>query len=131
MPKTLQLTVTLPGSPDELFDAYTDQKLHGAWVGSPMFVATSPGGEFRAFNDQVSGRILHTAPKRMIVQTWRSMGWKPGDGDSVLIITLTAVGSETQLDLVQVGIPDDDFDNVEKGWESYYWKPWRERRAAA
>lgn len=131
MAKTLQLSVDLPGTPGELFDTYTDRDRHSALVGSAVFVATSPMGEFRAFDDQILGRILFTAPKRLIVQTWRSIKWKPGDLESVLTLTFTAQDSGTRLDLVQVGIPDDDFAEVESGWETYYFKPWREGRAAA
>ncbi len=67
----------------------------------------------------------------MIVQTWRSMGWKPGELDSILVLTLTAEPGGMRVDLTHVGVPDDDAENVANGWENSYFKPWREARAAA
>jgi hypothetical protein len=30
-----------------------------------------------------------------------------------------------RIDLVHIGVPDHDHDGVVKGWQSYYWRPWR------
>ena len=30
-----------------------------------------------------------------------------------------------QIDLVHVNVADHDFEDVSKGWEKYYWAPWR------
>ena len=72
MPKLVQQSVTLPAPLERLYDMYLDPSLHAEFTGAPMTIGSAPGAEFRAFGDMLSGRMLHTAPKRMIVQTWRA-----------------------------------------------------------
>jgi len=125
MPKSLQQTVRLPASPDELFDSYLDPKRHAALTGKPVQIAAAPGSEVRAFDGMLSGRIVAVVPKRLIVQTWRSGTWSPQDADSVLVLSFSGDRAYGQIDLVHVNIPDRDFDDVDAGWEKFYWAPWR------
>ena len=69
--------------------------------------------------------MLHTVHKHLIVQTWRSKDWKPEDIDSVLILTFWPSKQAGRIDLVHVNVPEHDVDGVTKGWEKYYWTPWR------
>ena len=86
MSRTIQLAASLPATPDRLFDMYLDPVEHAAFTGSPVTISPHPGAPFHAFNDVLSGTILHTVPKRLIVQTWRSPHWGPTDLDSILIL---------------------------------------------
>ncbi len=71
MPKTIQQSVTLPPA-KSLYDMYQDPKIHGAFTGSLVVIDPKAGAEFRAFDDMISGRVLYTLPKRLIVQSWRA-----------------------------------------------------------
>lgn len=125
MPKTIQQTVRLPAAADELFDMYLDAERHGAITGAPVSIRPESGSDFRAFNAMLSGRMLLTVPKRLIVQTWRSSQWKPEDVDSILILTFSADLGGGRIDLVHVNVADHDYDGVSEGWGKYYWTPWR------
>ncbi len=125
MPKTVQQSVTLPASSDELFDMYLDAAQHAAITGAPVTIGREPGSPFRAFNDALSGTVLHVTPKRFLVQLWRSTQWKPADVDSTLVLTFTSTGAHGRIDLVHVNVADHDYDGVNEGWEKYYWTPWR------
>ena len=125
MPRSLQQTVRLPASPDELFDSYLDPRRHAAITGQPVRIAAAPGSEFLAFDGMLSGRIVAVVPKRLIVQTWRARHWGPGDADSILVLSFSGDRAYGQIDLVHVNVADHDFDDVSKGWETYYWSPWR------
>ena len=62
----------------------------------------------------------------MIVQSWRSSGWRKRDVDSTLVLTFTPRGRwAARIDLVHVNVADQDFKGVSKGWPNSYWKPWR------
>ncbi len=37
----------------------------------------------------------------------------------------TTIGDEGQIDLVHLDVPQQDYDGVAKGWEKFYWQPWR------
>ena len=126
MPKTIQQSVTLPAPAERLFAMYLDPKIHEAFTGAPVTISSDPGSEFRAFNGMLSGRMLYTVPKRMIVQSWRASHWKPEDVDSILTLTFWPEGDAGRIELVHANVADHDFQGVTEGWENYYWKPWRE-----
>lgn len=125
MPRTIQIAAQLPESPDRLFDMYLDPVIHAAFTGAPVTIAPNVGAEFRAFDGALSGRILHLAPKRLIVQAWRAEHWNLEDLDSTLVLTFWPDEGGARIELVHVNVADHDFAGVSEGWEKYYWTPWR------
>jgi activator of HSP90 ATPase len=125
MPKTLMLAASLPATPDTLYDMYLDPRVHGAFTGAPVTIEARPGAPFRAFNGSLSGTILHCEPKRLIVQTWRSIHFADDDIDSVLVLSFWPEDRGARIELVQINVADRDFAGVNQGWERYYWSPWR------
>jgi uncharacterized protein YndB with AHSA1/START domain len=73
----------------------------------------------------LSGKILHIEPKRLIVQTWRSVNWPATAIDSVLTLTFWSEKDGARIELVHINVADEDFAGVSHGWEKYYWMPWR------
>jgi activator of HSP90 ATPase len=104
---------------------YLDPRRHAAITGAPVRISARPGTAFRAFNGALSGRMLHTRPGRMIVQTWRSTGFGAKDIDSTLILTFWPRGKSGRIQLVHVNVADRDVRGVTEGWKAYYWRPWR------
>ena len=125
MPKTIQQSVTLPARATELYRMYLDPTRHAAITGAPVRIGARPGSAFRAFNGALSGTVLVTRPRRMIVQTWRSTGFGAKDIDSTLILTFWPRGRSGRVQLVHVNVADRDVRSVTKGWKTYYWTPWR------
>ena len=126
MPKTIHQSVTLPAPAETLYDMYLDPEVHGAITGYPVTISHEPGTAFQAFDNMLSGTLLFTVPNRMVVHTWRGNHWKPEDLDSLLILTFWPEGKNGRIDLVHVNVADHDYEEVNTGWEKYYWKPWRE-----
>jgi activator of HSP90 ATPase len=125
MRNVIRQSVVLPAPAEQLFQMYLDPHTHGAIAGAPVTIAGEPGSEFRAFEGKLSGQILSVTRPTLIVQYWRSVAFKPEDPDSTLILCFTAQGNEGRIDLLHLDVPDQDYDGVNKGWESYYWTPWR------
>jgi activator of HSP90 ATPase len=125
MPKNVILAASLPAPADRLFDMYLDPQAHSAFTGAPVLIGPTPGTPFRAFDGQLIGTMLHVAPKRLIVQTWRSASWPADAIDSILTLTFCPVRDTTRIELTQINVHDDDFAGVSQGWEKYYWAPWR------
>ena len=125
MPKTIEQTVVLPAPPDQLFDMYLDAREHSAITGGEVTIAPEPGSEFSAFNGMLSGRMLVVVPKRMIVQTWRSIHFSPDDLDSILVLTFYEAATGGRIELVHVNVADGDAEHVNEGWGKFYWAPWR------
>jgi len=125
MPKNLILAASLPARPEQLFDMYLDSIAHAAFTGHPVMIEPRPGAPFLAFDGKLAGTILHVEPKRLIVQTWRSINWSDDDINSVLVLTFWPEDNGARIELAHINVADRDFAGVSHGWEKYYWTPWR------
>jgi len=125
MRNVIRQSVVLPAPAEQLFQMYLDPQTHGAITGAPVTIAEETGSDFSAFEGKLSGQIVAVTRPRLIVQSWRSVAFKPEDPDSTLMLCFTPQGNEGRIDLVHLDVPDQDYDGVNKGWESYYWTPWR------
>jgi len=125
MSRNVIIAASLPATPDKLFDMYLDAEAHAAFTGFPVTIAARAGAPFRAFNDMLSGTIIHVAPKRLIVQTWRSVNWPATAIDSILTLSFWPEKDGARIEIVHVNVPEEDFAGVSEGWEKYYWTPWR------
>lgn len=127
MPRTILLTASFPAAPDRLFDMYLDAKSHSAFTGMPVTIEPRAGGAFSAFEGKIWGEIIHIEPKRLIVQTWRSLNWPTAQTlDSILVLSFWPEKEGGRVELVQANVPDEDFAGVSQGWTKFYWNPWRE-----
>jgi activator of HSP90 ATPase len=126
MAKNLLTAASLPATAEKLFDMYLDAAAHAAFTGFPVTIEPRPGAPFRAFDGKIFGTILHIEPRKLIVQTWRSVNWTGGDVDSILVLSFWPAEEGARIELAQINVSDRDFAGVSHGWEKYYWTPWRE-----
>ena len=161
---TIQQTIEFPGvTPEAVYSAYMSARDHSAMTGFPasFYRATSKqevetgeeGDEFRGFGVTgkdgklqylIGGRILHLVPNREIVMTWHATLWgehaKSGEAaapDCILVLTLKPSYGGTELQLVQVDIPEypgldaqgaagtyaSETSAVNTNWYFRYWAP--------
>jgi activator of HSP90 ATPase len=125
MTKAIQQTVRFAATPEKLFEMYLDSQKHSAATGGKAKLSRKVGGQFTAWNKQLRGKNLLIVPNRLIVQSWRSTPFRPGDLDSILILQFSKVRGGGRVDLVHVNVPQHDHKSVTKGWPKYYWKPWK------
>lgn len=105
---------------------YLDAKHHGGFTGGPVIIGDQPGSEFRAFNGALTGTMLAVVKPTLIVQSWRSVAFRPENPDSTLILSFTQQGREGRIDLIHLDVPEHDYQGVQEGWEKHYWGPWRQ-----
>ena len=134
MPKTLQQKVSFRASPGALFDIYLNSRKHTAATGATAKMSRSVGGRFMAHAGHLRGRNLAIIPKRLIVQSWRGSNWKTGDLDSILVLVFSAARGGARVSMVHANVPDAHAASINRGWVTYYWRPWtaylrRESRA--
>jgi hypothetical protein len=131
MRKVIQQSIVLPAALDELFSAYLDPAIHAAITGSPVEIGAKPGDGFSAFNGQLCGTMLAAIRPRLIIQSWRSVMFKPDDADSTLILQFSPAENDVsgraqgRIDLVHLDVPDHDYQGVTEGWPKFYWMPWK------
>jgi activator of HSP90 ATPase len=138
MATTFTQSLLFNASPAVVYSLYADQKLHAAATGSAATIKAKAGIPFTAWDGYISGVTLHAEKDRMIVQTWRTTDWPSEAPDSVFILLFLPAsvpeGQGTRLLVTHANVPDDQADELKKGWSEYYWKPWKawiKRSAAA
>ena len=124
MAKNIVQAVTFPVSPQTLYRMFLSSKEHSAACGGEARIAPRVGGKFTAWGGALWGRTLLLKPGKLIVQSWRSTGFKPGDSDSILILNFSGDAKRGRITMVHANLPESDAKGVTKGWPMYYWKPW-------
>ena len=125
MKRVIEQVASFPNvTPADLYELFMDSTKHSAATGMPAKVRRKVGGKWSAFGGMILGKTLALVPNRMIVQAWRSSAFKPGDADSVLVLTFSGDAKRGKISLVHVNVPDHDARGVKQGWPAYYWKPW-------
>ena len=125
MPKTIHQNVTFRVSPDALFDTYLNSSKHSVATAAKAVMSRRVGGTFSAHAGHLRGRNLAIVPKRLIVQSWRASNWKKGDLDSTLVLVFIRVPGGGRISMTHVNVPDVNAASIKRGWDEYYWKPWK------
>ena len=119
----LILSVVLPVKAESLYDAWLDSREHSAFTGSPAEIDPTAGGNYTAWDGYISGRTIELEPYRRIVQSWRTTGFPEDATDSRLELIFEPVAEGTRLTLIHSEIPENQGEEYEQGWESYYFQP--------
>ena len=125
--RTIEQTVTFNASPHDVYEALMDSEKHSQFPGAKANISREVGGSFTAYDGALSGTILELVPDAKIVQSWRGSddGWVPGHY-STATFTLEAVDGGTRLTFVQTGVPEQSFEQISQGWQTYYWAKMKE-----
>jgi activator of HSP90 ATPase len=126
MPKTFTQSILFAAPPSTVYGLYAVSELHAEATDADASIEARAGAPFTAWDGYINGITLHAEADRLLVQTWRASDWKPEDPDSVLILLFLPEGAGTRLYVTHANVPDDQVDELEKGWKEYYWKPWKE-----
>ncbi len=124
MERIVQHSRLFPVAAEVLYNSYLDPARHAGFTGAPVRIAARVGAPFEAFDGRIQGTILHLTPGRQIVQSWRSFEWEPAELDSVLILSFTAQGAGTRLELAQVNVPERLYPTLQANWPMRYLDPW-------
>jgi uncharacterized protein YndB with AHSA1/START domain len=116
--------ITIKASPATIFPYLVDPDLFIQWMGTEVTIDARPGGQFRALCSGThpgAGEFLEVVANEKVVFTF---GWDEPDhpipaGSTEVEITLTPVGNDTLVRLVQRGLPADAVSDHEHGWNYY------------
>ncbi|MHA2026549.1 MAG: SRPBCC domain-containing protein [Candidatus Thorarchaeota archaeon] len=123
MTEELRLTVTLPASTKEIYEAWLDSKKHSAMTGSEAIVDPRIDGAFSAWDGYIEGTTLEMEPNQRIIQNWRTTDFPLDSSDSRIEITLKEVEEGTILTLFHSEIPNGQSEDYRKGWDDFYFSP--------
>lgn len=120
--KTIEQTVEFSVSPHEVYETLLDSEKHSAFTGSKAEISRTVGGQFTAYDGHLSGSILELVPDKKISETWRGSdeGWVEGHY-STATFSLEEIDGGTRLTFVQTGVPEQSYEQISQGWQTYYW----------
>jgi activator of HSP90 ATPase len=112
--KDFKLWVNLKVAPNDLYAALTNKKIIEIWTGESAEMSIIPGSEFSWFDGDICGKNVEFVENRKIVQHWYF-----GDNEpSLVTILIHNKQKNVELEIKQLGIPDEDFDNISDGWKN-------------
>lgn len=122
--KIIKQSALFKAAPHEVYEALMDSGKHSKFTGSKAEISQKIGGEFTAWDGYIMGTNVELVPDEKIVQSWRAEeeGW-PEDHYSTVTITLKKESGGTRLAFIQEGVPEDCYEDIEQGWNDFYWKP--------
>ena len=123
MPESIKLSVTLPATPEQVYEAWLSSEEHTAFTGDEATIDPTIGGKFAAGSGYIRGTTLELEPCSRIVQSWRSTDFPEAAEESLLEVLLEKVRGGTRLTLVHTNIPDGQGEEYEQGWQEFYFEP--------
>ncbi|MCX6304894.1 MAG: SRPBCC family protein [Bacteroidetes bacterium] len=114
---------TIPALAEDVYTALTNPVTIQLWTGEPAEMTTVPGSEFSLWDGSIVGKNIEFEPGKKLVQQWY-FGDQPEE--SIVTILLHAKGMSTSVELSHTNIPDEDFEDIEDGWNNSYFGSLRE-----
>jgi activator of HSP90 ATPase len=121
---TIRQTVTLPGTPADVYELLMSARKHAALTGSKVTMSRKINGKFTVFDGYCTGFNIELVEGKRIVQGWHfeEEGW-PDDHFSVCTFAFKKVAGGTQLTFTQEGVPANTVAALKTGWKEFYWQP--------
>jgi activator of HSP90 ATPase len=124
---TIKQKAIIPkASPKQVYEAYTDPKIHAKFTASKATGKPVVGGKYTAWDGYIFGKYLELDEGKRVVQEWTSTDWIEGYPASKLELTFKEVAEGTEITLVQTGVPKESADEITEGWIEFYWDPLKE-----
>lgn len=130
MTESFTLTTIIPATPLRVYQAWLDEREHGAFTGAKAEAEPGIGGAFTAWDGYIRGRTLELSEGQRILQAWRTTEFPPGSEDSLLEVLLEESSGGTRLTLRHSGIPEGQGESYEQGWIDHYFEPLKSYFAA-
>jgi len=121
--KVIRQKIVIPASPEEVYDAYMDSRIHAEFTGGgKATVSQRVGGKMTAWNGYISGKNLKLVRGKQILQEWFTTEWSEEDPVSLLDLRLVKKGGGTELTMIHSEVPARLATSFATGWRDYYWK---------
>ena len=116
--KTISQKHIIHASPSEVYSALTNPFTIELWSGYPAVMEPTEGFEFTIFDGDITGKNIKVVENELLVQNWYF-----GDvtDESMVTIKLSPHEKGTRVTIEHTNVPDEDFDEFEEGWKTYYW----------
>jgi len=116
--KNFKIYFKFDAAPKDIYKALTNNEIMELWSGAPANMKEEAGSEFSMWNDSICGKNLEFEKDFKIVQEWYFGDQKES---SIVTIKLHPDKKGTSMEVRQINIPEEAYDNVSECWtEGYY-----------
>jgi activator of HSP90 ATPase len=126
MSKLIRQSITMKGSPEEIYEVLMDSRKHAKLTGASANISREVGGTISAYDGYIEGKNVELVRNRRIVQLWRGSDWPEGVFSRVTF-ALHKISGGTHISFRQSGVPDIQYTAIKQGWIDFYWEPMRKR----
>jgi activator of HSP90 ATPase len=102
---------------NKVWQAIVDPSEINKWGAGPCQMSEDNNTTFSLWDGDIIGKNIEIQRHKKIRQEWKMRQWET---PSIVSFELSEKDGKTLLDLQQEGIPEDDFDGVNEGWDTYY-----------
>jgi activator of HSP90 ATPase len=87
------------------------------WGAGPAKMNMEEGGEFSLWGGDIHGKNIEVKAPNYLRQEWYGGAWK---APSTVEFWLSNEDGQTKLRLTQNGVPAEEADDIDNGWDEYY-----------
>jgi activator of HSP90 ATPase len=117
MADQIEKTYLIDASPEKAWNALTNPLEIEGWGAGPAKMIAVEGTDFSLWGGDIYGRNVEVKEPNYLRQEWYSTGWA---APSTVEIWLTEDSGQTKLRLSQNGVPAEEVDDIDNGWDEYY-----------
>jgi uncharacterized protein YndB with AHSA1/START domain len=115
--------VIIPATPEKVYEAFVDPKIHSEFTGAKPTGKAKVGGKFTAWDGYIFGKFLAFEPGKCLAQEWKSTDWPEGYPPSKFELAFKAVPGGTEVTMTHSSIPESQKEELADGWDEWYWTP--------
>lgn len=117
MNRTIEQNYHISVPIEKVWQALADQNIVEKWTGAKAKISAEPGGQFEFWDHSIFGTFTQLVKPTLITQLWQQEGW---DKPSNVTINLSENGKITDISLIHTDFPESEKDELEEGWDKYY-----------
>jgi activator of HSP90 ATPase len=87
------------------------------WGGGPVKMDDKEGTKFSLWGGDIYGTNIEVEKFKKLVQEWYGGKWEE---PSIVTFKLEKDKGETTLELLHENVPDNEYEDIDKGWKEYY-----------
>ena len=118
--KTFTKTYHIQAPVHDVWHALVNPSDIEAWSGGIAEMTELPKKEFSLWGGEIHGTNKTVTREKKLIQEWFGGNW---DKASLVTFLLSNAGKGTKVVLKHTDIPNQEFEDIKKGWDEYYMLP--------
>ncbi|TLX71988.1 ATPase [Labilibacter sediminis] len=115
--KQYKTRIKIKSEAEDIYAALTNPFTIELWSGYKAKMSQEPGSEFSLWDGDIVGKNLEFEENKKVVQQWY---FGEQEETSIVTIKIFEQKNHCQVELVHTNIPEEDFEDICEGWDTYY-----------